>query len=403
MHKYKITYLDLQNSKEHISLFAESSEEAIQRVFSLKTIISIRDCGKVIEPPKIFKSIFRLERLSFRELADILRLLAYTKKAGLSITASFETLVTTGSKRQVLFCSRVLELLRKGASLADSIQRYEYMLPLPISGVLRSSSDSGNLYEILLNLAEQLESNVTTTNKIKTAMIYPVIVLVVALAVAVFLFTGIIPEVADILRELGNSELPATTQAVLNVGDFFERYGLLILFGLTFTYVLFRVVCRKKYSLIHSRFLVKAPFFRKIVLPGELSKFYGHFAFLLEAGFPIDDALLSASNVINNLYLQKCILRAHTSVQNGFSIAEAMKYTHIADDITLQLLHTGATSGNLVGVCQTISKQQSDDTNRSIARLLKILEPIIMLVVGAIVGVIMISVYQPLFEMMTVV
>lgn len=403
MHKFKITYMDLQGNKTSSDIFADTQEEAIQRLFGAKSIVSIKDRGKVIEPPAFLKNVLRLEKLSPRELADILRLLAYTKKAGLSTTNSFESLVSTGSRRQILFCSRVLEALKAGNSLAEAIQQVEYMLPLKISGIIKSSSDSGNLYDVLLSLSNQLESNVTTSNNIRTAMIYPMLVLIIAIAVTVFLFSSIIPEIAGVLKNLSNDDLPATTQLILDIGQFFQHYGVVILIGIITFCLIIRIGFNKQYLSVKAKLAATAPLIRKVIVPGEMSKFYSHFAFLLKAGFPVDTALLSASNVLNNSYLQKCILKSHDAISRGYSISEAMRVSGIVNVVNLQLLHTGAGSGRLIDVCETISQQLLDETDRNITRLLKILEPAIMLIVGGIVGIIMIAVYQPLFEMMTIV
>lgn len=403
MHKYKVVYLDFQETKRRCFVFADSESEALQHIIDLKHTIAVRDFGKLLEPPKLIKDIFHLERLSYRELADILRLLAYTKRAGLSSTGSFETLVSMGTRHQILFCSRVLSLLKNGVSLADAVQQYEYMLPVTISGVLRSSSESDKLYDVLIDLAEQLEQNLSITSKVKTALIYPIIVLAVALLVTIFLFVKIIPEVADILQDLGGSTLPATTQGILALGSFLSHYGILLLMGLALLVFLYLIIFHKKHKWIKAKLRARLPILRRIVMPGELSKFYSHFAFLLSAGFAIDTSLQLAADTCDNEYIKHRLLLAQSFLQRGFSITEALKSTGVINSASLQLIYTGSLSGNLMEVCRSLADQLRDETNRAIARLLKILEPAVMLVIGAIVGVIMVAVYQPLFEMMTVV
>lgn len=403
MHKYRITYIDLQGVTTRVIVFAKTPDDAVQRILSLKLIINIRDLGKVIEPPEVLKNVFRLEKLSSRELADILRLLAYTKNAGLSIISSFESLSSAGSKKQILFCSNILDLVRKGSSLADAFQQYEYLLPIHVSSIIRSSSEAGTLSEVLLSLSDQLESNVAVSNKVRTAMIYPAIVLIIAIAVTIFLFTGIIPEVASVLKNLGDAELPTATQIIINTGKFLQQYGLILLGGLVGIIIVVRLAFHKQLMTFKAKFAAKFPFISKVVVSGEMAKFYSHLGFLLKAGFPVDAAVSSAINVMNNAYLKQCLGNSLAAVQHGNNIAEALRISHIVSDVHLQLLYTGSASGRLIEICETLSQQLIDETNRSISRLLKIIEPVIMLIVGGIVGIVMVAVYQPLFEMMTVI
>ena len=403
MHKYRITYIDLQGVTTRVIVFAKTPDDAVQRILSLKLIINIRDLGKVIEPPEVLKNVFRLEKLSSRELADILRLLAYTKNAGLSIINSFESLSSAGSRKQILFCSNILDLVRKGSSLADAFQQYEYLLPIHVSSIIRSSSEAGTLSEVLLSLSDQLESNVAVSNKVRTAMIYPAIVLIIAIAVTIFLFTGIIPEVASVLKNLGDAELPTATQIIINTGKFLQQYGLILLGGLVGIIIVVRLALHKQLMTFKAKFAAKFPFISKVVVSGEMAKFYSHLGFLLKAGFPVDAAVSSAINVMNNTYLKQCLGNSLAAVQHGNNIAEALRISHIVSDVHLQLLYTGSASGRLIEICETLSQQLIDETNRSISRLLKIIEPVIMLIVGGIVGIVMVAVYQPLFEMMIVI
>ena len=161
-----------------------------------------------------------------------LRHLSYTKSAGLSLIDSLMIMSSTGTIRQVTLCNKLLTSMQAGQSLAEAFEEHEYLLPLKISPIIKASSDSGTLETVLMSLAEQLEKSITMSNKIKTAMIYPVIVLIVAFAVTWFLFTTIIPQIADVITTIGDGQLPIMTSIILGIGSFLNTNWLIILLAI---------------------------------------------------------------------------------------------------------------------------------------------------------------------------
>lgn len=403
MYKYRIRYIDDHDLPCNIKLYAISEEDAIQKVTGLKELTKIACLGKTLELPRTIASLLRTNRLSARELADILRHIAYTKGAGLGMLDSLRIMSTNGTLKQVTLCNKLLIELQNGKSLAEAFQRYEYMLPLKISAIVQASSDAGTLEEVLLSLAEQLEKNIAVSNKIRTAMIYPTIVLVLAFAITWFLFVTIIPQIADVLSSLGNGQLPVMTTIVLGIGQFLSSNWVIILAVLLTAIVFFVFLTKRKAALAQSRFALNLPVIGAIVRAGELTKFYSHFSFLLSAGFTVTEAVKTAATTITNKYIQHCVTDVYKRVVEGYSLAEAFSMSHLITPLELQMLTIGETSGRLTEVTKTMSAQLSADAERKLQNMLRMMEPLIMVIVGVIVGILMISIYQPLFEMMTVI
>lgn len=402
MHKFKIIYIDSHDLQNTTTVYADTVEEATRRIIDIKTVVKIKDRGKIFTPPAIFARLFKATRLSHRELADTLRQLAYTERAGVSTITSLTMLASAGTSKQIVFCNSVLKKMQQGSSLADAIGDSEYMLPIKISAIIRASSESGSLSNILLTLADQIEANLKITDKVKTALIYPVTVLIIAIAVTWFLFTSIIPQVAEVITGIGNASLPAMTLQILAIGEYMRDNGVIILITLITFLIVGNFLLNRFKASAKSRVALAVPYVGKIIYAGEMSKFYSHFSFLLQAGFVTADAVRAASDVINNTYLCHRLCKALTALEKGYAITEALRASGIARTLDLQLINTGAASGQLIEICRTLSEQLADEADRRTQNLLKIMEPAIMIFVGVIVGVVMLAIYQPLFELMTV-
>lgn len=403
MYKYHIRYIDDHDLLCNIKLYAVSEEDALQKISGLKEVVKLSCLGKTLELPRPIAGLLHTNRLSARELADILRHIAYTKGAGLGLLDSLRVMSTSGTLKQVTLCNKLLVELQNGRSLAEAFHKYEYMLPMQISAIIQASSDAGTLEEVLLSLASQLEKNIAMTNKVRTAMIYPTIVLVLAFAITWFLFVTIIPQIADVLSSLGNGQLPAMTSIVLGIGQFLSNNWIVIVLSGIAAIVIIVFIAKRKAAIVHSRFALTLPAIGTVIRSGELTKFYSHFSFLLSAGFTVADAIKTAAQTVTNRYIQYCIMNAHKRITEGYSLAEAFSMSHVVNPLELQMITIGETSGRLQEVTYTISTQLSNDAERKLQNMLRMMEPLIMVIVGFIVGILMIAIYQPLFEMMTVI
>lgn len=400
MYKYKIKYKDGHNSISVIKIFAESEEDALSRIRDVKEVIHIKNLGKSIRLPKSLEKILHRSRLSSRELADFLRHLSYIKGAGLSLEDGLIAMSVSGTVRQVTFCNYLLSELRQGRSLADAIRTYEYLLPMTISPIIQASSDAGTLESVLLSLADQVERQIDIKSKINTALLYPAFVLVLAIGITWFLFTTIIPQIADVISTLGKGELPQMTRFVLFVGQFLKSNWSLVLLCLIAIALLFIFVVHRK-GAWHSRIVLSIPLLGDILRDSEMIKFYSHFAFLLNAGFTVSEAMDSSAKIVSNKFIRQSLNKANLAVSEGYSVSDALAMNKLLRPLELQMLNIGEISGRLPDICISLSNQLSQTSDKRLQRLLKILEPSIMVIVGIIVGAIMISVYQPLFELMT--
>lgn len=403
MHKYKIKYVDAHERVTSETVFAESSEDAVEKLSLAKEILRVSDKGRMMQLPSGIQSVFHMNRVSPKELADILRNISYTRQSGLTVIDSLNVLSSSGSTRQVMLCHALLQSIKEGASLAEAFAKEASRLPMDISGVIAASSKADTLNSVLLSLADQLESAVSITNKIRSAMLYPCVILLIAIVVACYLFMSIIPQVAAVIQGIGNTQLPDSTTAILGISSFLQTNGLLLLIIVIAVGILLAILFKKVFPHFKDKAALCIPVVGDILRDGELVRFLNHFAFLLDAGFTSSDAMDAAIHVINNRFISTSLLKSLQAIADGYSISAALAISDMFSSLELQMITVGEKSGNVSEVCTTLASQLHEQSDRHLQNVIKLVEPAIMIVVGALVGVIMVAIYQPLFELMSIV
>lgn len=403
MHKYKIKYIDIHERVVSEIVYAESEELATSKLVLSKEIIKISDKGKIMSAPSVIRKLLHTERLSPKELADILRDISYTRQSGLTIIDSLSVLSSTGSIRQIMLCHSLLTSLREGLSLADAFAREKYRLPMDVSGVIAASSKADTLNAVLITLADQLEATVNITNKVKSAMLYPCVILAIAVIVAWYLFVSIIPQVASVIQSIGHTSLPDSTIAILGLSTFLQDNGIVVAIGAVGIILLLLLLFKKVLPRFRDRVVLHIPIVGDVLRDGELVRFLNHFSFLLKAGFTSSDAVDAAIRVTNNCYISASLKRSLKAITDGYSLSSALAISNVFKPLEMQMLNVGEKSGNMPEVCTTLANQLYEQSDRRLQNMIKLVEPAIMIIVGVLVGIIMIAIYQPLFELMSIV
>lgn len=403
MHKYKIKYVDIHDRTLVDIVYADDIDTAKNKLTTAVEILKVSDKGKLMRSPEFIRKMFHTDRLSHKELADILRNISYTRQSGLTIIDSLNVLSSTGSVKQIMLCHALLKSLKEGASLADAFAREVYRLPMDVSGIIAASSKADTLNAVLLTLADQLESSIAITNKVRSAMMYPCIILVIAIAVACFLFVSIIPQVATVIQGIGHTSLPDSTMTILGISSFLQENGIFVLTGLIIAIVLVGILFKKVIPKVKDFIVLHIPVIGSILRDEELVRFLNHFAFLLRAGFTSSDAVDAAIRVVNNRCISSNLSHALQAIHDGYSLTAALAGSNMFTSLELQMLNVGETSGNISEVCTTLAKQLYEKSERHLQDMVKLIEPAIMIVVGVLVGIIMVAIYQPLFELMSII
>jgi len=334
------------------------------------------------------------------QLVIFTRQLATMISAGVPLLESLEVLqeqADTPGFRLVL--DTVIESVRGGTDLSMALEIYKKAFPSIYVSMVRAGEVSGQLDEILVRLAEYMEASEKLKRDIRAAMTYPVISLVMVLGITMFLMVGIVPKFADIFSTL-DIELPGVTKAVLGISDALKtNLGLTVagaagLFGLV---TLWRrsPMGRRQWDWLGLHIPVFGPLFQKVAL----SRFSRTFATLIKSGVPILGALEIVSATAGNSIISEVIDNAKENVRQGHTLAEPLMESKVFPPMVTRMIQIGEKSGSLEQLLEKISDFYDDQVSAAVKTLTAMIEPLMIGVMGFLVGGIVLAVFLPIFEL----
>ncbi len=354
------------------------------------------------EKKNIFqKEISSLGKIPLRDLAAFTRQLAVMLKSGIAIDEALRIRVSqAGTSRLRDKIIEISEEIENGSSLSQSFSLYPKVFnPFYIS-CIKSGEASGKLAESLDYLADHLEEEYKLKSKIKGAMIYPIFVICVFIAIFFVLTIFVAPKLIDVLQSFGQ-EMPLQTRIIINLSKFTIQGGwavILIFFGVLF--MAFEVMKKSKKG-IHfwDSFSLRMPiigdFYKKIYL----IQFCENISVLIAAGVPITRALDITRDVIKNVRYKEVIGEIKKRVLQGESISTVLRdYPKLMPAFLTQMVFTGEKTGRLGKILTNIVNFYRAEVDRKIEGFLKLLEPVLILVLGGAVGILAMGILLPIFQ-----
>ncbi|MBI5665625.1 MAG: type II secretion system F family protein [Nitrospirae bacterium] len=358
---------------------------------------SVKLKSKGIFPKEITESLPSGKKLFTRKhspltLANITRRLSTLLSAGVPLVEAISALSSEqkGEWRNIL--TDLKDRLAGGSSFSRAMQAYPAIFPDFYTGMIAAGESSGKLTEVLLKLADYLESELNIKNKITTALVYPAFMAVVSIGIVLFLFTFVIPKITKIFEETSVS-LPIVTIILIWISTALKNFWWLILGLAAGAVFLFRRIKRTNRALIDS-ILLKEP--TGILMGLYMLRFSMTMGFLLSGGLPILKAMQLTSKATGNIVLENKIMTAQTRVSQGAKLSSSLEGF---PPTLLQLISTGEQTGKLPEVLQKTSESYESEFDRKLQRAISLLEPVMILVMGLVVGFIVVSVLLPIFEM----
>ena len=319
--------------------------------------------------------------------------------AGLTIEKSFYFLAQEEKNKKFKKVLEDIELnIKRGLQLSDCLEKHPGVFSNLYISLVRAGEISGQLSETLDELARYLESVEDTQRKVKSAMYYPIFIIAFLIVMLFVTFTFIIPEFSKVYEQI-NAELPFYTTAMIDLSVWI-RSNLLLIFLSTFSSVLFlwTLSLTDRGSLIKDKLLLKIPIFGKIIDQGALSKFSKTFGILIGAGVSVLDAMNLISKVVDNRVFEIAVNKASKQIENGVNISQALKNTEQFPPIMIQLLKTGEETGEIDNLALKASDFYTKQVNSIVDRLTSLIEPLLIVAVGAVIGIIVIVTYLPIFS-----
>jgi type IV pilus assembly protein PilC len=359
-------------------------------------VMDISTKRKTIEIPFLQRQKVRL-----KDLAIYSRQLSVLIDAELPLIQSLNILAEQTKNK---YFKRVIKDIRAdveaGSTLNQAKRKFPKVFDDLYCNLVSSGEQSGSLDVMLRRLAEYLEKIVRLRAQVRQAMIYPTAVLTFAVVVVVFMLWKVIPVFASIFLELG-AQLPFLTQIVINLSNFIQKYILFLVIGTIALIFGFRYWRRTPSGRrIVDRFLLRIPLFGKLLVKVGLSRVTRTLSTLLSGGVPMLESLKITSSTSGNVIIEEHIMQARSMVAEGTSLREALKEKGRFPFMMIQMVGVGEATGTLDEMLTKLANFYDEEVETSVASLLSILEPILLIFVGCLVGSIVVSMYLPIFDLM---
>lgn len=338
--------------------------------------------------------------VSVEDLSLMTRQLATLFKAKIQVVESFTALIEQSDNPKLrVILSEVRQKVNEGSSLANALKDYPTVFDNIYVNMVEAGESSGTLDVVLLRLAEFTESSVKLKNKIKGAMMYPIIMLLVGSVVLGVILVLVIPKITKIFTSL-KKELPLPTQICIFLSDFLQNYWWLVIIGSIFGVIAFKKwIVSPKGKPVWDAFVLKVPVFGDLVMMINVSRFCSTLSTLLNSGVPILASMKIVKNLISNIHMQKAIESSRVNVSEGSTLAGPLAESGYFPKMVTHMISLGEKSGELEPMLNIISDNYEDQVEAKLGGLTSILEPIMMVGMGGAVAFIVMSVVVPMMEL----
>ena len=335
------------------------------------------------------------------EFVTFCRQFAIMLTAGVSIADCLDTL--RKQKFSTVFrndISAAYEEILKGSLLSEALQKHPKNFPSYFISMVYVGELSGNLAHVLVRAADYYDNDLKIKGKTKSAMMYPLFLSIMVVAVFFLLMIMIVPNFTSKLTAYG-MELPALTLGVMALSDFIVNNIIWILVGMVViiggSFVFFKKTKKGKY--VSSAIMMHIPVFKNIKINSITTRFGQTFAILLESGMQVFDCMKVMPKIINDQYFEKKFAYAIEEVNNGKRLSRALENTQIFPSMLTQMVNVGENTGSLDEVLNVVGDYYQNVLAQSIQRATALLEPASILLLGGVVLVIILSVMLPMFSM----
>ncbi len=334
------------------------------------------------------------------EIVIFTRQLSTMIGAGIPMLESLEILREQAASRNFRMLLReVIEDVRGGQDLSTAFGRWERVFSDVYVSMIKAGEASGQLDDILLRLADYMEANDRLRRDIKSAMTYPIVSLVLIFAITGFLMVSIVPKFKEIFSSM-DIELPGLTRGVLATSDFCQEQWALVLAGIVFLCVVLHIYKRTdKGSYQWDWLMLHMPVFGDLFQKVGLSRFAKTFSTMLKSGVPILGALEIVADTSGNRIISNAVLSARENVRQGDGLMGPLSESAVFPPMVTRMVGIGEKTGSLEVLLEKISEFYDDQVRATVAQLTSLIEPIMIAIMGLVVGTIVLSVFLPIFEL----
>ena len=351
------------------------------------------------------KPALRQRSIAEKDIAIFARQLATMLKAGVPLLQAFD-IVARGHNNPAV--SRLLWDVRAqvetGSSLSQSLRRYPAHFDALFCNLIAAGEQAGILDEVLSRLATYKEKTLAIKGKIRAALFYPAAILIVAFIVTAAIMIWVVPAFKNVFESFG-AELPLPTQAVIWLSDRFVQYWYLIIGSISLGSMMFVRTWKRSAAMQArtDRLMLRLPLLGEIVRKAIIARWTRTLSTMFSAGVPLVESLESVGGASGNVVYVEATRRISTSVKSGTSLTMAMQNTQIFPPMVTQMVAIGEESGALDQMLHKVAEFYEDEVDVAVASLSSLMEPIIMVILGGLIGGLVVAMYLPIFKLGSVV
>lgn len=355
-----------------------------------------------IRPLRISKvKTARKRRITQEDITVFTRQLATMMKAGLPLMQAFEIVARGHSNPSMTeMLMQVRSDVEQGSALGKSFSKYPKYFDRFYCNLVSAGESGGVLESLLDKLAVYKEKTQAIKKKVKTALTYPIAIIVVAIALIFIMMMFVLPAFKEVYANMG-AELPGLTQLVMNLSDLFVDYGwIMIILLIVSAFGLYKL--HEKSPTFQKRIdalILRLPVFGTIVRKATIARWARTTSTLFAAGVPLVEVLDSVAGASGNILYEEATQDIRAKVTQGLSLTSSMQSTDMFPNMVIQMAAIGEESGSLDDMLNKAAEFYEDEVDNSVSRLSALMEPIIMVVLGSLIGILLIAMYLPLFNL----
>lgn len=407
MPNYAYVIKDADGNRHEDNIRAANYEAAVDalRKRGAAQIVSVREIrgGLAVDEMSVGEqiglAIYRFRtRVPLRTLVFFTRQLSTMFSAGLTIEKSITNLLT--EERNYRFKKVLVQVstdLKKGYALSEALAKHPGVFSNLYVALVHAGEVSGNLHVILEQLSDYLETVSDTQRKVISALSYPIFSVIFISAVVTFLMVVVVPMFKDVYDKFG-ANLPFATRVMMGISDIIVHNAfaafLVVMAVLIGLWVLTKT---RRGGLAWDTFKLRIPVFGGLMMSAIMDKFARTFGILIGSGVPVLEALSHSIRVVNNRVVANGLRQASTLIRDGFAISIALRKTGTIPPIVVQLVATGEETGEINRLLEKVSEFYSKQVDATIGRLTALIEPMLIIMIGAVIGIILIAIYLPVF------
>jgi len=339
-------------------------------------------------------------KVSLADLVVFTRQLATMIDAGIAIVQSLQALADQSPNKVMRdtvrdICTRV----ESGESFSEALQKHPKAFSKLYISMVAAGEKGGLLAEILSRLATYLESSARLRRKVKTTMMYPIVVSTVAIGITIFLMVKVVPVFKGVYESFG-AKLPAPTQILMNLSDFMRHYLLLVLIGMgAAVYGWIYFIKTKGGRDFWDARRIKLPIFGPIAHKICLVRFTRTLASLIRSGVPILEVLQIVSQTVDNTVMEKAIKASASDIERGEGISNALGKHTVFPSMIVRMISAGEQTGNIDNMLERVSNFLDEEVETMLTGLMSLLEPLLIVFIGLLIGAMVVCMYLPIFNL----